>query len=61
MEDFIKSGRILMESASAAEIAIGGYLLNNGSPKLTAPQKRRVLQFRVEPLEIEPLVWRRYR
>ncbi len=50
-----------MESASAAEIAIGGYLLNNGSPKLTAPQKRRVLQFRVEPLEIEPLVWRRYR
>ncbi len=36
-----------------------GYLLNYRTPKLTAPQKRRVLQFQVELLEIEPLVWRR--
>lgn len=36
-----------------------GYLMNYETPKLSAPFKRRVLQFKVELEDIEPAIWMR--
>lgn len=41
MEDFIKSGRILMESASAAEIAIGGVSAEQRVPEADRPSEEK--------------------